>query len=85
MDILIVQTPGVVASDKVLQCNKFCGSNLLVQSQCNLDSLNLSLLNIKELSEAGTQNIKLLHAGCMQVFACLAHINSINISWYHFL
>lgn len=46
---------------------------MIVQSQCNLGSLNLSLLDIKVLSDAGTQNIKLLwelnemkHAGiCM--------------------
>lgn len=46
---------------------------MLVQSQGNLDSLNLSLLDIKALGDAGTQNIRLLwelnemkHAGiCM--------------------
>lgn len=43
-----------------MQCNEFQGNNFLVQSQCNLGSLNLSLLDIRALGDAGTQNIKLL-------------------------
>lgn len=50
---------------------------MLVQSQCNLGSLNLSLLDIKALSDAGTQNIKLLwevnemkHVGICMLGTC---------------